>query len=557
MFHTRRLSLVVGVGFAALLCGASPSLAQIALGTAQSFGVLGASTVTNTGASVITGNLGVSPGTAVVGFPPGSVTGTIYSGPGVAAQAQIDLTTAYVAITNTTALVNLTGKDLGGLTLIPGVYSFDSSAQLTGTLTLNAQNNPNAVFIFKIGSTLTTASSSSVGFINVPAGIDLSCNVFWQVGSSATLGTTTSFAGNILAMASITLDTGASVSGRLLARTGAVTLDGSNVTVCPPIPAPPLCPIITLTPPPTPPNLPPGVVLTPYVGQTFTASGGTTPYTIALSSGALPPGLTLTSSGPSTALLSGTPTAVGTFIFTITATDANGCFIIQPYTIVIAAPPPCPPITLSPPPLPAGVRLTPGYSATVAVISGGTAPYSYDISSGALPGGLLGNTVTGAITGTPTTAGLFNFTITAWDAHVPPCSGSQAYSILISPCPVITVSPPTLPGAEVGTAYPSTTFTATGGTGSYTYASAPLVPVPGLTLTAGVLSGTPTTAGVFSFVITATDENGCTGLLGYTVTILSRPIPTLSEWGVIIFVGLVGLVGLMSIYYLRRKRREA
>ena len=224
------MKVLASMGFAALLGRASPSLAQVSLGTAQSFGVLAGSTVTNTGASVITGNLGVSPGTAVTGFPPGIVTppGTIHSADAVAGQAQSDLTTAYVAITGTPAGTDLTGTDLGGLTLVPGVYGFSTSAQLTGTLTLNAQGNPNAVFIFKIGSTLTTASSSSVIFINGAS----SCNVFWQIGSSATLGTTTAFGGNILALTSITLNTGANVSGRLLARNGAVTLSGNNIVAC-------------------------------------------------------------------------------------------------------------------------------------------------------------------------------------------------------------------------------------------------------------------------------------------------------------------------------------
>ena len=230
MSHSRKLSLLGSTGLAALLFLASPSFAQISLGTAESFGVLAGSTVTNTGSSVVAGNLGVSPGTAVTGFPPGIVTppGTIHSADAVAAQAQNDLTTAYNAIVGMPAGVNLTGTDLGGLTLSPGVYGFTSSAQLTGPLTLNAQGNPNALFIFKIGSTLTTASGSSVLMINGAS----ACNVFWQVGASATLGTTTAFAGNILALASITMNTGANLFGRALARNAAVTLDGNNVSFC-------------------------------------------------------------------------------------------------------------------------------------------------------------------------------------------------------------------------------------------------------------------------------------------------------------------------------------
>jgi hypothetical protein len=202
---------------------------SINLGTAGSFGVLAGSTVTNTGSSVITGNLGVWPGTAVTGFPPGIVIGgTIHAGDAVAKNAQTDLTTAYNVAAGLPSTVNLTGQDLGGMVLTPGVYHFDSSAQLTGTLTLNNLGNPNALFVFQIGSTLTTASSSAVLFTN-----SLDANVFWQVGSSATLGTTTAFAGNILALTSITLNTGASITcGSALARNGAVTLDTNVITNC-------------------------------------------------------------------------------------------------------------------------------------------------------------------------------------------------------------------------------------------------------------------------------------------------------------------------------------
>jgi len=211
------------------------------LGTEQSFAVLGGSTVTNTGPSIITGNLGVSPGSAVTGFPPGIVTGgTTHAADAVALQAQNDTTTAYNNLAGQACTSDLTGQDLGGKTLVAGVYCFSSSAQLTGALTLNAGGDPTAVWVFKTGSTLTTASSSSVQLTNGGQ----PCNVFWQVGSSATLGTTTSLVGSILALTSITLDTGANVSGRVLARNGAVTLDSNTVAaaVCgvPPVtPIPP------------------------------------------------------------------------------------------------------------------------------------------------------------------------------------------------------------------------------------------------------------------------------------------------------------------------------
>lgn len=206
------------------------------LGSAESFAVLGGSTVTNTGSTTITGNLGVSPDLAVTGFPPGLVGGgTIHAGDAVAAQAQSDLTIAYNGLAAMPVTSNLSGQDLGGLTLTSGVYQFNTSAQLTGTLTLDAQGNDNAFWVFQMGSTLTTASNSAVNVINLGPNDGKDDGVFWQVGSSATLGTGTTFEGNILALASITLNTGATIpNGRALARNGAVTLDTNLVSiVCP------------------------------------------------------------------------------------------------------------------------------------------------------------------------------------------------------------------------------------------------------------------------------------------------------------------------------------
>jgi len=212
-----------------LLCLEDRTVPAVLLGTtANSFAVLGGSTVTNTGPSVITGDLGVGPGTAVTGFPPGLVLapGTVHAADAVALQAQTETTTAYNLLAGLPATGTLTGQDLGGRTLLPGVYFFANSAQLTGTLTLDGQGDPNATFVFQIGSTLTTASSSSVVFVNGATQQE----VYWQVGSSATLGTATQFAGNILALTSISFGTGASIScGRALARNGAVTLDTNSI----------------------------------------------------------------------------------------------------------------------------------------------------------------------------------------------------------------------------------------------------------------------------------------------------------------------------------------
>jgi len=222
------LSIAIALG---LTCGvvggnrAAAAEAPVGLGTAASFAVLAGTTVTNTGPSVISGDVGVSPGSAVVGFPPGVVNnGTIHAADAVAAQAQADVTTAYndAAGRSTTATVT---ADLGGQTLVSGVYT-GGTLGLTGTVTLDAQGDPNAVFIFQAASTLITASSSVVALTN---GAD-ACNVYWQVGSSATLGTNSTFVGTVLALTSVAATTSATINGRLLARNGEVTLDSNVIT---------------------------------------------------------------------------------------------------------------------------------------------------------------------------------------------------------------------------------------------------------------------------------------------------------------------------------------
>ena len=197
------------------------------LGTAGAFSVLGGQTVTNTGPTTLSGDLGVSPGTAITGFPPGIVTppGKTHKADAVALQAQADVGSSYDVLAGDPCTSNLSGQDLGGLTLTPGVYCFSSEAMLTGTLVLDAKFEANAAFVFQIVSKLTAASGASVRLINGAS----ACNVYWQVGSSATIGTAASFSGNILALTSIALQTGASLSGRALARNGAVTLDNNLI----------------------------------------------------------------------------------------------------------------------------------------------------------------------------------------------------------------------------------------------------------------------------------------------------------------------------------------
>lgn len=229
-FRGSAVSVLLGVVLAMVLVpalGVVPSRAATApvpLGTAAGFSVLAASTVTNTGATVISTDLGLSPGTSVTGFPPGAVGGTIHAADATAAQAQADQIAAYDNAAGRTPDTTLAG-DIGGRTLKPGVYASASSLAITGTLTLDGQGDPNAVFIIQLGSTLTTGTASTVSLTNGTQ----ACNVFWQVGSSATLGTGSTFNGTILALTSITVTTGVSVTGRALAHNGAVTLDTDAV----------------------------------------------------------------------------------------------------------------------------------------------------------------------------------------------------------------------------------------------------------------------------------------------------------------------------------------
>jgi hypothetical protein len=196
------------------------------MGTAGNFAVLAGSAVTNTGPSVISGSLGLSPGSAVSGFPPGIViAGTTEVADGVALQAKNDLVTAYNDAAGRSSTATVSG-DLAGRTLTSGVYTASSSLGLSGQLTLDGQGNPDAVFIFQAGSSLIVGSGADVILI----GGAQACNVYWQVGSSATIGTSAAFVGNILALTSVTMTTGATLQGSALARNGAVTLDTNTIT---------------------------------------------------------------------------------------------------------------------------------------------------------------------------------------------------------------------------------------------------------------------------------------------------------------------------------------
>lgn len=223
------VTLIAVLTMLAVLAGGTVSGAQeapIGLGTAEDFAVLAGTTITNTGPTTITGDVGLHPGSAVTGFDDVTLNGDLHVADGVALQAKNDLTTAYNDAAGRTPVTTIP-TELGGQVLGPGVY--DSSAGtfgITGTVALDAGGDPDALFVFQMGSTLTTASASTVSLVNGAQ----ACNVYWQVGSSATLGTNSNFAGNVLALSSITVTTGVTVEGRALARNGAVTLDTDTIT---------------------------------------------------------------------------------------------------------------------------------------------------------------------------------------------------------------------------------------------------------------------------------------------------------------------------------------
>lgn len=222
-------AVALGAGYI-VMSSKSPSACgqgAVALGSAGSFAIVAGSTVTSTGPTVVTGDLGVSPGSEIIGFPPGAVAGTVHATDTAAAGAIADLTIAYNDAAGRTLCPVSVAGNLGGQTLTPGLYKSTSGLEVTsGDLTLDARGDPNAVFIFQTASTLVTTEGRQV----ILTGGARASNVFWQVGTSASLGTNSSFVGTIMADQSVSMDTGATLHGRALARIGAVTLDASTVT---------------------------------------------------------------------------------------------------------------------------------------------------------------------------------------------------------------------------------------------------------------------------------------------------------------------------------------
>ena len=243
-------------------------IVPVGLGTAEPFAVLaGTPAVTNTGDTVVTGNLGIHPGASVTGFPPGIVLGAIHPGDAVALQAKTDLVTAYNDAASRKPSAAVTGGILGGQNLIAGVYNSDGAIfDLTGTLTLNGQNDPNSVWIFQGSSSLVTASASNIVFENGGS----PCNVFWQITSSASLGSGSTFVGTIMALTAITMENDVTVNGRALARNEQVTLINDTISngMCITVPIP------TATPAPGP----AAQTATPFLPNT--AAGASADYVL-------------------------------------------------------------------------------------------------------------------------------------------------------------------------------------------------------------------------------------------------------------------------------------
>ncbi len=472
--------------FGAFCGGALSTFAQSppSLGSAASFAVLGASRVTNTGPTIVSGNVGVSPGNTVTGLSGSNfVLGERRVNDSLAQQAQKDITAAYANLAARPCEWTLDG-DLGGRTLAPGVYCLPRDTVLTGALTLDANGNRDAVWIFQVESSLSTAPESTVQTIN--SGRDN--KVFWRIGGPAAFGAASTFTGNVLARADITLDRNANVSGRLLTQTGAVTLDDGAVTIC--------CDLLDMTPH----LLPRGTVGTPYAAM-LTAADGKPPYTFAMVAGELPPGMTFSASG-----FSGTPTASGVFQAAIAVTDAAGLNCIRVYTISISCGLTLPPL---PRPLVACIR----YDESIAP-PGDTGPYEYSVTGGQLPDGLMLPTPEGVLSGTPSTTGDYDFTVTVTDRFG--CTDSRRYTGTITGA--LKPDCDEIPEGAVGEDY-DVTFTATGSTEPFTCAFSGLP--TGLTGSGCTIKGKPTAGGCYTVTVSACD-------ITKTCTIVIRPVITFS-----------------------------
>ncbi|MEO8359959.1 MAG: IPTL-CTERM sorting domain-containing protein [Vicinamibacteria bacterium] len=418
----RGISLLplAGLGLIAQLVGAPAAFAQMAppLGTTQRFTLLGGSAATGASGlgAQIDGDVGSSPTATVSNFPPSTVTPPFILHLGndaVVQQAHLDGITAFNGLNQGAGMV--IADNLSGATLTSGVYTFMTGAPNLpsgATLTLSGPG----IFVLRAGTTLNAGTNSTVNLI----GGANACNVFWQVGSSATLIGTT-FSGTVIANTSVTIGSGASLVGRAIANNGAVTLSGAGpnaVGGCATAVVP-VCPLITISPI----SLVAGTAGVPY-NQMLMASGGSSPYVFGLTAGSLPAGLTLSTGGT----VSGTPAGAGSSTFTIRATDFNACVADMAYMLAVA-PLGCT-VTVSPVTLPNGTKGVP-YTQTLTA-SGGVAPYAFTVVAGSLPAGL---TLAGdVLSGTPTAGSTFTIRATAANG----CFGDHIYTFgAVDPVPTM------------------------------------------------------------------------------------------------------------------------
>jgi hypothetical protein len=409
---------------------------------------------------------------------------------------------------------------LSGTPVTAGSFSF------TVTVTDSATNSGSQAYTVTISATVAPITIAPTTLPNGAVGVPYSQTLTaaggvppYQGSTSGTLppGLTAALVPGVSALVSGTPTQAGTFTFNVIA-TDTLSSQGSQAyTVT--IAAPPVTIVVG------PPSLPNGVANVAYA-QTITATGGTGPYTFAVTAGALPAGLTLNGA---TGVISGTPTGATTANFTITATDATKNTGSRAYALTIT-PTAAPPITLSPTTLPDGTVGAP-YAQTVTALGGVGPPYTLSITAGTLPTGV---TFTGGLlSGTPAVAGAYTFTVTAVDSAGNP--GSQAYTVTIltgsTPVPPITVSPPSLPNGVVGQPVQAPVTASGGDGGPYTFAITAGALPPGLSMTnGGVISGTPTTPGPYSFTVTATDASGNGGTRSYTGAVSATPVPVLPWW---------------------------
>jgi hypothetical protein len=442
--------------------------AVLSLGRAESFSILGGSGVTASGPMRVTGNVGAGTG-GVTGVSP--VVGEILPG----GDALKDVATAWDALAS------------------------DLSVQVVSSINPDLVLSGDNVWIFHVTGDLTTLPCSS---IHLRDGAK-SSRIFWLVDGSATLGEQSSFAGTLIAQKSITAGKGVTVSGRLFARQGTVTLTTDDINFC--------CDPIEFAP------LPPGAVNTQYQSTIF-AGGGTPPRTFSLFDGALPPNLN--GPDPNTGTLSGVPTAPGSYTFIVMVKDYKGCTSIHTYTIVI-----CDTTTLEPVTLPDAV-VGAAYSVPITASGGMHRFKATDLPDGMSLSPDDATCATQALLcGTPIKPGIYKFKITATSCDGS-CSGSRYYTIGVL-CPKITVLPESLSPATVGTDY-ERIISVSGGREPYRFEAAPSSPPGVIVGPLGTLSFKPTNPGRYSFSVTATDAYGCFGQRDYTIDVVPCPPVTIT-----------------------------